>query len=188
MRKVLLIKKIQYLSIALITICSLAACNKAKPIRDNKIKKICFATSAGGLHSPHVAIEIDSTLTYFFQESDWLNDTSKVMYSKVSQGFWDTLNMKVESIPENQLDSNYKGNCGDCLNFELLLVYGNAKKHIIYIPDNSVTKLDMFSYWLRESYKGIALKPCLEVTPRFDIQPTSITDKGQSKQPVLKDK
>jgi hypothetical protein len=113
-----------------LTILMFASCNSDNTIekRKNEITKVCFAT--GGCYGtcPFLAIEIDSSLNYKFYGGEYA-DTTGYFTGKVSQGFWDTLNIKFESINYKQLDTSYEHSIDD-LSTETVLYFDKQRKHI----------------------------------------------------------
>ena len=134
-----------------------ASCNSDNTIekRKNEITKVCFAT--GGCYGtcPFLAIEIDSSLNYRFYGGEYA-DTTGYFTGKVSQGFWDTLNIKFESINYKQLDTSYDHSVDD-LSTETVLYFDKQRKHIHgqseSLPDSVMTVLS----WVMNSYKTVTL-------------------------------
>jgi hypothetical protein len=128
----------------LLIICGLLFSCRAKTIpqkRHNEIVKICFA--AGGCYGscPFLAIEIDSGLNYKYFGGKYTKKHG-YYFGKVTEGFWDTLNIKFEKLKYKQLDTLYEQSADD-LATEIIIYYGK-RKHIIgqsmSLPD-SVMKL-----------------------------------------------
>ena len=157
----------KYYLIFLLTIVFLSSCDK-KTQRKNEITKIEIAT--GGCFGPcqSTVVSIDSSLGYKYYGGDIYFTLSpntankgklKGYYSgKVSKGFWDTINIKLEHINYKQLDSSYEHSVDD-ESLEVFIHYGNKVEHIraqsASLP-RSVA--DMF-YYIINSYKTIKPKP-----------------------------
>lgn len=151
-----------YLAIAL---CLLSACHKKKR-RNNDITKI--EVSTGDCFGPCqlTAVSIDSSLTYNYYGGETpftepVQDTVKLrgyFTGKVSKAFWDTLNIKLDQIKYQQLDSVYQHSVDD-QSLEVLIYYNGKTKHIraqsASLPDN-VRKV---IYWIASSYKKVRIIP-----------------------------
>lgn len=135
----------------------IASCNsdKSNNIRKNHITKVCFATGGCFGPCPFLAFEIDSSLNYKFFGGKY-STTTGFFKGRVSQEFWDTLNIKFEHINYKQLDTLYEHSIDD-LSIETILHFDNKQKHIYAqsasLPDSIMT---VFS-WLMKSCKNIAL-------------------------------
>jgi hypothetical protein len=141
-----------------LTILNLLSCQSDKTIqkRNNEINRIYFATGGCFGECPVFAMEIDSTLTYKFNGIKYTNKQGFYI-GKVTQEFWDTLNIKFERINFKQLDSSYEQTLDD-VSTETIIYYGKNRKHIrgqeASLPENV---RDVYK-WLMESYKTIELK------------------------------
>lgn len=153
--------------IFLLTIVFLSSCDKHAR-RKNEITKIEIAT--GGCFGPcqSTVTSIDSSLDYkyfggdiyFPLTSDTKNNKKLKGYyfAKVSPGFWDTLNIKLEEINYKKLDTSYQHSVDD-ESLEVFIHYGNNIKHIkaqsASLPDN----IAHVFYSIINSYKTIKPKP-----------------------------
>ena len=115
-------KFIILLSISLLLI----GCNK--PIhRNNEITRIEFARSGPWSHFG-ASISIDSSLNYKYW-GDYKGVKQKYFAGKISEGFWDTVNVKLEKAKfKTIIPTSYSG-CKDCKYYELI-VYWNNKKNV----------------------------------------------------------
>ena len=103
--------------------------NKIQPKRNNEISKVCLATGGCYGKCPFMAIEIDSSLNYRFLGVKYAKREG-LYVGEVTQGFWDTLNMKFESVNYKQLDTMYEHSIDD-LSTELIIHYNNKRKRVI---------------------------------------------------------
>jgi hypothetical protein len=122
---------------------------------NNTIQKIGFATGGCYGKCPFLAIEIDSTMSYKFYGGRY---AEKKGYFKgtVTQLFWDSLNIKLEKINLNQLDTLYNSSVDD-MSIECYLSFEQKFKTIkgqeMSIPES----VRQIFYWIMNSYKNIAL-------------------------------
>jgi hypothetical protein len=132
------------------------ACDNKNDRRENEIKRIVFAT--GGCYGtcPIQAIDIDNTLALKYHGIEY---TDKIGFytGVVTSGFWDTLNIKLESVNYKQLDSMYDRSSDD-LSTEIFIYYNDKVKHIYgqsaSLPDSVMTVYD----WLLKSMRTFELK------------------------------
>ena len=136
----------------------MAGCNSHPVIqkRNNGLSKVCFATGGCYGNCPLFAIEIDSSLNYKFY-GGFLSDSSGYFTGKVSQGFWDTLNTKMEGIHYYALDTLYSGSEDD-LNIEAILYFGDNRKRISAREWSLPENVERVFMWIINSYKTITLK------------------------------
>ena len=136
--------------------------------RENNITKVCFAAGGGLELSPYIAIEIDSSLTYKFYGGEY-SDIKGYFTGNVSQGFWDTLNIKFELVNYKQLDTSYEHTIDDP-STETILYFNNQRKHIRAqrgsLPDSL---LNVFS-WLMNSHKIVALTKTTDNAITFETK------------------
>ncbi|MDN3550697.1 DUF6438 domain-containing protein [Mucilaginibacter aquaedulcis] len=156
----------QYLTL-LFLIAFLSSCDKHSH-RQDEISRIEIAT--GGCFGPcqSTIVSIDSSLdyryfggeTYFTLPSDAkINGKLNGYYfAKITPGFWDTLNIKLDEINYKKLDTSYQHSVDD-QSLEVFIHYNNKIKHIkaqsASLPENAV---HMF-YYVINSYKTIKPKP-----------------------------
>ncbi|NHA07708.1 hypothetical protein G7092_28165 [Mucilaginibacter sp. HC2] len=157
----------KYYLIFLLTIVFLSSCDRHAR-RKNEVKKIEIATGGCFGSCQLTAISIDSSLdykyfggdTYFPSPPDAKNNEKLKGYyfAKVSPGFWDTLNIKLEEINYKKLDTSYEHSVDD-ESLEIFIHYGNNIKHIkaqsVSLPD-SIARV---FYYIINSYKTIKPKP-----------------------------
>jgi hypothetical protein len=113
-------------TVALLSRCSNITVDK----RSHEIKRIVFATGGCYGNCPIQVIDIDSSLKTKYQGVK--NSASNGFYcGTVSAQFWDTLNIKLESINYKNLDTSY-GYSEDDLSTEIFVYYNDNKiKHIV---------------------------------------------------------
>lgn len=122
-----------------------------------------FAT--GGCYGtcPIQAIDIDSTLTFKYHGIEY-TDKKGFYTGVVTSGFWDTLNIKLESINYKQLDTAYVHSYDD-LSTEVFIYYNSKVKHIYgqsaSLPDSVMTVYN----WLLESMRTFELKRTQDSLP-----------------------
>jgi len=93
-------------------------CKKAVN-RDNGIAKIEFARS-GAWSDWGVSISIDSSLNYKYW-GDYQTEKQKYFVGKISQAFWDTLNLKLEQVEFKTVKPRIIDGCVDCEYYELII-------------------------------------------------------------------
>ncbi|RYE13883.1 MAG: hypothetical protein EOP45_20505 [Sphingobacteriaceae bacterium] len=154
------------LTTTIIILITLFGCSPSKKSdRQNAINRIVFATGGCFGTCPIQAIDFDSSLTFKYHGVEYTNNLG--FYSgRITNKFWDTLNLKLESIKYRQLDSSYEYSVGD-LSTELYIYYnGNKVKHIsvqsaslpggqyAILPDSIMTVYQ----WLLTSIKQLKVK------------------------------
>ena len=163
--------------IFLLTIAFLSSCDKHNR-RKNEITKIEIAT--GGCFGPcqSTIVSIDSSLnykyfggeTYFTLPPDSKNNGKlKGYYSaRISPGFWDTLNIKLETINYKKLDTSYQHSVDD-QSLEVFIHYNDKTKHIKAQSASLPESVAQVFYYLINSYKSIKPKPTKDVF-RFESE------------------
>ena len=130
------------------------ACNKPIP-RKNEITKIDIATSGCFGSCPSIAISIDSSLNYKYYGGRYASLRGYYL-GRVTNEFWDSLNIKLENINYKRMDTNYSV-AADAPESELIIHYGGQIRHIQTMvfghPDSIVNVLN----WLNYSYKHVKL-------------------------------
>lgn len=123
--------------------------------RKNEITKIEIATSGCYGTCQSTAISIDNNLNYKYYGGRYASLKGYYL-GKVTKGFWDTLNMKLEHIKYKQMDTTYNVNI-DLPETELIIHYNGLVKHIqsdfFRKPDSIWNVLN----WLKNSYQKIKL-------------------------------
>ena len=128
-----------------------------KLVRQNEIIKIIFATgfcSAG--ECPSQAIEIDRSLSVKYYG---IGNTNKVGFytGKVSETFWDLLNIKIEESQFKTIDS-ISYNHPDNMPTEVFIYYGNNEvKHIYGFLSGLPHDLNIAYSWLISSIQKMDL-------------------------------
>lgn len=174
------------LQIATLTVlASLMGCSdSSKEARKNEINRIVFATGGCYGRCPVQTIDIDSTLAFRYHGVKYA-DTTGFYVGTVTQEFWDSLNMKFESINYKQLDSSYEHSVDD-LSTEVFIYYGDKVKHIhgqsMSLPDSVMTVYR----WLLKSMRHLELKTTTDslVFPTIIEKPLPIPPMPDNVKPV----
>lgn len=149
------------------TLIFLAACDKQSR-RNNEITKIEIATTGCfGFCQPTV-VSIDSSLTYrfwgekipFISSSDSGKNKKLIGYysAKISQAYWDTLNMKLENINYKRLDTMYNHTVDD-ESLEVFIHYGHEVKRIRAQSGSLPNGVGEAFYYIIKSYKVVKPAP-----------------------------
>jgi hypothetical protein len=138
----------------------LISCKKHVP-RNNEITRVEVAT--GGCFGPcqYTALSIDSSLELKYYGGHLLPDrwrkTLQGYYdAKVSRGFWDTLNMKLEHIKYKKLDTA-RNWVIDSQDFEIIIHYDRGVKHIRFTGDSFPDSVETVFRWIDSSYRTVVL-------------------------------
>ena len=122
--------------------------------RQNKITKLTFATGGCFGNCSFMAIEIDSNLDYKFYGGKYC-EIGGYYKGKISQAFWDIVNIRFEPLQDRSLDTNIRS--VDDLSIQSIIHFGQSVKNIekqeIELPKDV---RDNF-YWLMDSYKKVNL-------------------------------
>jgi hypothetical protein len=133
--------------------------------------RISFATGGCMGHCPYLAIAIDSSLNYYFEGVEYCDSLHTGFFiGKISQDFWDTLNMKFEQIDYMHLDSAYEHSADD-LATEIFIYTKDKRKRIIgqemSLPENL---LKVYG-WLFNSYKTMRLSKVIDTKIQNPVPP-----------------
>jgi len=104
--------------------------------RENRIRRIVFATGGCFGPCPTQVYDIDSSLSVKFKGVE-NTDFKGFHRGNVTQDFWDSLNIKFEGIDYKQLDSAYNQTVDD-LSTELIIYDENNKIKYIYAQSSSL--------------------------------------------------
>lgn len=146
------------LTMTIIILVALFGCSpNKKSYQQNVINRIVFATGGCFGTCPIQVIDIDSSLTFKYHGVEYTNNLG-FYNGKITNGLWDTLNLKLESIKYRQLRASYDHSVDD-LSTELYIFYdGNKVKHIsgqsASLPDSVMTVYQ----WLLTSIKKLKFK------------------------------
>lgn len=149
--------RLAWTSALILTLCLASSCTDNKPMkRENSIKRIVFATGGCFGPCPVQVFDIDSSLSVKY-EGIQNTDLKGFHRGLVTQEFWDSLNMKFETINYKQLDSAYDETIDDLITE--LMIYDKRNK-IKYIYAQSLSLPDsvrnVYS-WLSERLETIKL-------------------------------
>jgi hypothetical protein len=138
----------------LVTIAVIALFSSCSNTIDSKksieIKRIIFATGGCFGACPIQVIDIDSSLTTKYHGVIY-SDSIGFYRGEVSNQFWDTLNMKFDSINYKNLDTSYEQSVDD-LSTEILIFYGDNKIKHIFGQSSSLPDSVLIVYkWLLTS-------------------------------------
>jgi Domain of unknown function (DUF6438) len=130
------------------------SCHKPVHPKD-QIRSIEIATSGCLRNCPVVAVRIDSSLVFKYHGG--YKAKLKGYYSgTISQGFWDTLNVKLKQINFKKLDTTpYYGLDGE--QSEVIFYWESHKKHISKSIDDTPDEVSNVLTWVLNSYKHIPL-------------------------------
>jgi hypothetical protein len=142
------------LLIALFLLIIISCREHPSKIRSNKITKMCFATGGCFGTCPFLAIEIDSNLNYKFYGSKYAKLQGYYL-GKISQGLWDTINMKFEFLQYRSLDTNVSS--VDDMSFQSIIHFGKYIKKIEHKELELPKDVRENFIWLMNSYKNLDL-------------------------------
>jgi len=134
--------------------CLFAACrNPAK--RKDQINRIDIADGGCMKGCPAIGISIDTSLTLKYY-GGYKAKLQGYYEGKITQGLWDTLNLKLTHINYKKLDTaTYYGMDGETA--EVIFYWNKQKRHItreIYEDPDSVSHVLI---WIVNSYKQVKL-------------------------------
>lgn len=172
-------KKLKLYSL-LIVITISCSNNQKTNLRHNNIKQIFFATGGCYGQCPYMAIAIDSSLNYYYQGNRF-TEKFGVLKGKISKAFWDTLNIKLENLEFEKLDTLYENSVDD-LSTEIIIYYKDKRRHIIGQSASLPPKLMEVYNWLFSASKRIKLTPLFQTTIQNPpLHPSPIELKHQFK-------
>ena len=131
-------------------------CTKKAEKRNNEITRIVFATGGCYGHCPIQVIDMDSSLKFKYQGLEY---SKYIGYyeGKINQELWDSLNIELERINYNQLDTIYSHSVDD-LSTEIYIYHKNGVKHI-YAQSLSLPKnVENFYEWFLERIQKLEMK------------------------------
>jgi hypothetical protein len=158
------LQPLQLITIILICGCMLIGCHN--PLRrKDQINRIEIATG-GCLHGcPVIGLRIDSALKLIYY-GGYKAKLQGYYSGFVTQGFWDTLNVKIKQINYKKLDTvNDLGLDGQ--DAEVIFYWNKQKRHIfksIYEDPDSISHVLI---WITDSYKHFQLQKSND-TPKFE--------------------
>ena len=146
------------LTMTIMVLVAVFGCSRnKKSYRQNAINRIVFATGGCFGTCPIQAIDIDSSMTFKYHGVEYTNNLG--FYSgRITNGFWDTLNRKLEHIKYQQLRASYDHSADD-LSTELYVYYnGNKVKHIRGQSASLSDSVMTVYQWLLTSIKKLKFK------------------------------
>lgn len=149
-----LLKLVKIICFMLFGVCLFAACNS--PVaKKYEINKIEIATGGCLRGCPVIGEIIDSSLAFTYY-GGYKAKFQGYYEGKVTQAFWDTLNLKLKQINFKKLDTSATLPL-DGESAEVVFYWGNHKRHVfksIYDDPDSVSHLLI---WIVNSYKRMEL-------------------------------
>lgn len=131
------------------------ACFRSPPVKKNEINKIVLARS-GAWSFLGDAVSIDSSLKLIYFGK--LNGSNQKYYAgKTTQGFWDTLNIKLERIKYKSLPDTIISRTEDAIWLELIVYTKKNKKHFIRVDDHLSDSIVNICKWVNSHVKNIKL-------------------------------
>jgi hypothetical protein len=152
-----MIYKYHYYPVTTFVLLSLlfTACHKSDK-RNNEITKIELAYDGASMLRNGSAMSVDSSLTYSYFGDD--NTQKEGFYSgKITQGLWDTLNMKFEHMGYKTLDITEQPKIPDVGYFELVIHWHGGTTHLFRLTGANTDCLLKELQWLQNSYKMVKL-------------------------------
>lgn len=159
-------QQIKPIAIILICGCMLVACHSPLK-RKNQINRIDIADGGCMKGCPAVGISIDTSLTLKYY-GGYKAKLQGYYSGKVTQGFWDSLNIKLEQIRFKKLDtSNFAELDGQSA--EVAVYWNKQKRHFtrsIFEDPDSVSHVLI---WIINSYKQVKLHKLTD-TVKFETR------------------
>jgi hypothetical protein len=115
-----------------------------------------------------MAIEVDSSLRYRYYGGDYA-DPRGYAIGKVTQGWWDILNFKLEAMRYEELDTFY-GGCADAMASETILHFHHKTKRITGEIPCLPYSLSEILISLIHSPEYIKLTPSTDTLPAFETR------------------
>jgi hypothetical protein len=157
----------------IIVSCLFTACHHLKK-RQDQINRIEIATGGCLRGCPVIGISIDSTLRLKYY-GGYKAKLQGYYSGFVTQGFWDTLNVKLKQINFKKLDtSKYYELDGEV--DEVIFYWDKQKRHIFKSVDDDPDAVSHVLIWIADSYKHIQLQKSndtlkFETTYQFMMPP-----------------
>ena len=145
-----------------------SSCTEKTKKRNNEISRIVFATGGCYGHCPIQVIDIDSSLNFKYQGLEY---SKYIGYYEGSfkQELWDSLNIELEKLNYNELDTIYSHSVDD-LSTEIYIYNKNGIKHI-YAQSSSLPKnVENFYEWFLERIQKLEMK---NTNKKFIFQTTT---------------
>ncbi|WP_157543890.1 DUF6438 domain-containing protein [Mucilaginibacter paludis] len=124
------------------------SCGEPK-VRLNSIREVQLRSGMCMGECPEIIVSIDSLLNYKFHGGRYALKQG-YFTGKVSQGFWDTLNMRFEQIHYQQLRNFYQERSTDGPHWDVIIKYSNNTKYISASPSGLTDSVEsVFNTYLR---------------------------------------
>lgn len=112
----------------------------------------------GCMHGcPAVGLIIDSTLNLEYY-GGYKAKLQGYYNGKVTQGFWDTLNLKLRQINFKKLDTSFNQLPLDAESAEAVFYWGTKKRHVFILIDDNPDSASSTIRWIINSYKHLSLQ------------------------------
>ncbi|MDB5114831.1 MAG: hypothetical protein JWQ79_323 [Mucilaginibacter sp.] len=175
----------KHLSILLLFVILFVGCKPKN--RNNEITKIGFARDGAWLDQG-AAISINDSLTYKYYGR--ITGRDRCYHTgKISEGFWDTLNQKLEKIRYKTLDTTDNRLVEDGIYYEIIITWKNGRKHITRYRDIKTDSVLAVLNWINDSYKNVKLqkiKTPIKFETTFQTPPSPSTDTVKFPPPITK--
>jgi hypothetical protein len=149
----------KYLFFAFTALCGWSCHLPSRPAakRLNKITNLIFTSGGCNGKCPQFVMGIESSLNVNFYGERY-TDKSGFYTGKVTEGFWDSLNIRFERLKFERLDSSYEFSQDD-LDVAISAWYGIRKKTVQGQFDDLPDSVQTTVNWLLEVYEHISLAP-----------------------------
>lgn len=145
---------------------ALAGCNQPA-LRHNELSKIEVAVAGGMMKWPAWAVSFDDNLNCYYYGGN--KAKLKGYYSgKITSGFWDTLNIKLEQNKFTQLDTSVYWPLDDQA-AEAIFYWGKQKRRVFLAADDSLNGKENVLKWIAFSYQHIKLYK-MQDSVNFDVK------------------
>jgi len=117
-----------------------------------------------------MSLGIDSSLNYYFYGVRYTKKLG-LYHSKISQGFWDTLNLYFEAVNYKHLTISHEDVVDDPV-YECVIYFEHDSVNIFAHSENIPDNVKGLFYWLGKTYENEDLKPmsndsCIELSTRM---------------------
>jgi hypothetical protein len=156
----------KFIQFLLICCCLFAACRNPTKRKD-QIKRIDIADGGCMKGCPAVGISIDSSLTLKYY-GGYKAKFQGYYAGKVTQGFWDSLNTKLEQIRFKKLDTSSFAEL-DGQSAEVAVYWNKQKRHFIRSIYEDPDSVSHVLIWIINSYKQVKLHKLTD-TVKFETR------------------
>jgi hypothetical protein len=134
------------------TLLLLANCKEKQRTRANKINKITFAVGGDCYNGrcDHFVLSVDSSLNYTYYGGKMAKKEGYYK-GKISQGKWDTLNIRFEHLQSSPYSSDSLVSFHPGLAIETFIYSAKTTKHVVGFSHNITDDWLKYFSWLRDS-------------------------------------